>query len=202
MSPSGCSTPRSSKRASACSTASAPLVVPRFAPLAARRSIKPWTAVTSSRARHRGTHHRRDQRRRQHLVQPADGSEHGVRKVHHVAARSGLTTGQGHRRAECDEGARLIADGRADHLGELARERPLPPLGDLRRQDPVLEHQVVRDGHRHDVQHRHFCQHDGVEQARSWPSSARRCSCARLPGRRTGRATASSSATNAFSVTR
>ena len=60
----------------------------------------------------------------------------------------------------------MIADGGTDHLGELARERPLPSLGHLRRKDPILEHQVVRDGHRHDVQHRHLGQHDGVEQAR------------------------------------
>ena len=56
------------------------------------------------------------------------------------------------RRAEGDERARPVADGVAHHLGELARERPLPLLDALPREDVVLEHQVVGDRGRNDDQ--------------------------------------------------
>ena len=54
--------------------------------------------------------------------------------------------------AERHERARSIADGVAHHFGELARERPLPPLHALSREDVILEHEIVGDGGRHDHQ--------------------------------------------------
>src|SRR2546428_12251920 len=54
------------------------------------------------------------------------------------------------RRAERHEGARSVADRVAHHLGELARERPLPLLDALPREDMVFQHEIVRDGRRND----------------------------------------------------
>ena len=60
----------------------------------------------------------------------------------------GVAVASRNRRAERDERARPVADRVAHHLGELARERPLPLLDALPREDVILEHQVVGDRRR------------------------------------------------------
>ncbi len=62
----------------------------------------------------------------------------------------GVDVADRNRRAERDERARPVADRVAHHLGELARERPLPLLHALLREDVILEHEVVGDGDRND----------------------------------------------------
>ena len=74
------------------------------------------------------------------------------------------------RRAERDERARTIADGVADHFGQLPREGPLRLLDALAREDVILEHQVVGDRRRHDDQVRAVRGERGVNAARSSPA--------------------------------
>ena len=77
---------------------------------------------------------------------------HEARQLEHVAARLRVAIADGNRRAEGDERARAVPDRVAHHLGELARERPLPLLHALPREDVILEHQVVGDRRRNDHQ--------------------------------------------------
>ncbi len=73
-----------------------------------------------------------------------------MRKRHDVAARFRIVAGESDRCAKGDDRTRLVADGVADHLGDLARKRTLTSLGGLVRQHVVLENQVVGDGNRDD----------------------------------------------------
>ena len=68
-----------------------------------------------------------------------------TRQLEHVAARLRVDVADRDRRAERDERARPVADRVAHHLGDLARERPLPLLDALLREDVILEHEVVGD---------------------------------------------------------
>ena len=84
------------------------------------------------------------------LYERADARADEARQLEDVAARLGVAVAGGDRRAERDERARPVADGVAHHLGQLARERPLPLLHALPREDVILEHEVVGDGGRDD----------------------------------------------------
>ena len=98
----------------------------------------------------RRPHRRREDRRGQHLDERANLRADQPGQLEDVAARFGHPMIHGDRRAEGHDGARAIADGVAHHFRELARERALPLLDALPREDVVLEHEVVGDGVRHD----------------------------------------------------
>ena len=78
----------------------------------------------------------------------------------------GIVAVERNRRAEGHERARLIADGEAHHFRHFARERPLPPLRSLVREDVVLEHEIVGNGERNDRGVRALGLHRGVQEAR------------------------------------
>ena len=75
-----------------------------------------------------------------------------ARQLEDVAARVRVAVAGRNRRAEGDERARPVADRVPDHLGQLARERPLPLLDALPRQDVIFEHQIVGNRRRNDHQ--------------------------------------------------
>ena len=73
-----------------------------------------------------------------------------ARQLEDVAARLRVAVADRNRRAEGDERARAVADRVAHHFGQLARERPLPLLDALPREDVILEDEVVGDRRRDD----------------------------------------------------
>ena len=98
----------------------------------------------------RRPHRRCEHRRRQHFVQAADPCADQPRQFEHVGPRARVALAGRDWRPEGDERARPVSDRVADHLGELARERTLPLLDLLVRENVIFEHEIVRDGGRDD----------------------------------------------------
>ena len=156
--------PRASRGSAASSTAWRPLETPRLAPTARSVSMMASARDFEIAPRHRWPHRRGDDRGRQHFDELADRRGRQPAQLHHVAPRLRVPSVEGNRPAERHERARSIADGVAHHLRELARERPLPPLHALSREDVILEHQIVGDGRRHDHQPGHLRRQRRVQQ--------------------------------------
>ena len=137
--------PRVSSGSAASSIACRPLVTPRFARRAASSSIRRSMRVSRSRCAIEGRIAAAKTAVGSTLYSAADAGADQPRQLEHVAARLRVAVAGRNRRAEGDERARPVADGVPHHLGQLARERPLPLLDALPREDVIFEHQVVGD---------------------------------------------------------
>ena len=159
--------PRASSGSMAASTASGPLVTPRFAPQDASVSMSTVVRSSSSRRVIDG---------RMAAATSAVGSTLYSRPTVFmiVWARSstalrefGSTPSTADRRAEGDERTRLVADREAGHLGDLAAERALAAFHPLTREHVVLDDQVVGHGGRNDPDVRMFALEAPRSAARS-----------------------------------
>ena len=173
--PSSTRTSRATRRADAFVARPAARCGPtRLAPASASLPTRSSRRRLQLRAGHVRPHHRRDQRRRQHLVAAPDRVLHLMRQRHEIAARVGIERAERNGRRERDERARFVADGVPRHFGDFLREQPLALPAGLARNDALFEHQVVGDGHRHDRELARDRPEAPPAAGRSSASSARR----------------------------
>ena len=122
-----------------------PEVTPRLPPAGRTASMMASARASSSRRVIEGFSAAASTAVGSTLCSRADRVANQVRQRHDLAPRFRIASFEADRRAERDERARLVADRVPHHLGHLARERTLPPLLGLVRQDVIFEDHVVRD---------------------------------------------------------